>query len=267
MARTLADGVWELDLGLVPPFASNAFLVDEAESNHEGTGSSDDAGSSNDAGSSDHGENGGRGDDGEVTLIDAGLRWNRPSIRDELADVGYGPADLDRVLITHYDLDHVGGLDRLLPEFSGPVYLGRPDYDLLEYDEHPSPVHHKGLFHRLARRLFPLPGGLDVHPVSDGQRIGSFTVYATPGHNPGHSVYLLNAGDADSAAFLGDLVWEDDGGLTPPFWLDSYDMHELRESIRDLAERAPEFEIAAMGHGDPIESRGSEALCELTDQM
>ena len=229
MAEKLREGVWLLDLGLVTPFASNSFLVD----------------------------------DGDVTLIDTGLWWNRPSIRDELADAGYGPGDLDRVLVTHYDLDHVGGLKRLLPEFDGPVYLGRPDYDFLQHENHPAWAHHKGLFHRATRRLFPLPREMDVRPVDDGDRVGNFTVYLTPGHNPGHAVYVHDSG----VALLGDLVWEDDGRLTPPFWLDSYDMRELRESICDLAERSTEFDVAAMGHGDPIRTGGYDALLCLAEGL
>ncbi|SFS08323.1 Glyoxylase, beta-lactamase superfamily II [Halomicrobium zhouii] len=229
MARKLADGAWYLDLGLIPPFASNSFLVD----------------------------------DGDLTLVDAGLWWNEPSVRDELADAGYAVGDLDRVLITHYDLDHVGGLKRLLPEFDGPVYLGRPDYDFLNHDSHPQWAHHKGLFHRVTRRLFPLPGEMDVRPVDDGDRVGKFTVYLTPGHNPGHAVYVHDSG----VAFLGDLVWEDEGALTPPFWLDSYDMRELRESIRDLAERTGPFDIAAMAHGEPIRSGGDDALLALAERL
>ena len=246
MAREIVDGVWYLDLGLIPPFASNSFLIDDSKVDAP-TGADDD----DDDGT------------GDVTLCDAGLWWNEPSVREELADAGYGPEDLDRVLVTHYDLDHVGGLKRLLPEFDGPVYMGRPDYDFLNHDDHPPWAHHKGLFHRATRRLFPLPDRLDVRPVDDGDRVGRFTVYLTPGHNPGHAVYVHDAG----VALLGDLVWEDGGGLTPPFWLDSYDMRELRESICDLAERAGGFRVAAMSHGTPIRSGGYDALLALADRL
>lgn len=243
MVQELREGVWLLDLGLIPPFASNSFLIDERVVRGES-------------------ESGDEGDDA-VTLIDAGLWWNRPSIRAELADAGYGPGDLDRVLVTHYDLDHVGGLKRLLPEFDGPVYIGRPDYDFLQHDEHPAWAHHKGLFHRVTRRVFPLPREMDVRPVDDGEHVGNFTVYLTPGHNPGHAVYVHDSG----VALLGDLVWEDDGALTPPFWLDSYDMRELRKSIRDLAERSTGFDVAAMAHGDPIQSGGYDALLALAERL
>jgi len=236
MVRELRPGVWLLELGLVPPLASNAYLVDERR-----LGSGD-----------------------ALTLIDTGLWWNRPTIRDELDAVGYGPADLDRVLLTHYDLDHVGGLNRLVPEFDGPVSVGRDDLALLDGRSQPDRLHHKGLFHRASRRLFSLPD-LDLIPLDDGATIGGFTAYHTPGHNPGHVVYHH---EGASAAFLGDLVWAgDDGGLTTPFWGDSYSMSELRASVSALADRIPAFDVAAMGHGDPLVTSGHEALRALAARV
>ncbi|WP_324662486.1 MBL fold metallo-hydrolase [Haloarcula sediminis] len=237
MVRELRPGVWLLELGLVPPLASNAYLVDERL---VGTGRA------------------------ELTLVDTGLWWNRPSIDSELATLGYDAGDLDRVLLTHYDLDHVGGLNRLVPAFDGPVSVGRADLDLLAGRSQPKFLHHKGLFHRVSRRLFPLPD-LALEPLEDGDTVGGFTAYHTPGHNPGHVVYH-HAGA--STAFLGDLVWAgDDGGLTTPFWGDSYDMDELRASVAALADRIPAFDVAAMGHGDPVVTGGSDALRGLAQRL
>jgi glyoxylase-like metal-dependent hydrolase (beta-lactamase superfamily II) len=233
MVRRLRTGVWLLELGLVPPLASNAYLVDERRLD---------------------------GDSDDIVLVDTGLWWNLPTIRGELDTLGYAPADLDRVLVTHYDLDHVGGLNRLVPEFDGPVGVGGVDLDLLAGRWDPQLLHHKGLFHRVVRRLFPLPD-LPLEPLSDGQQVGGFTAYHTPGHNPGHTVFHH---EAVGACFLGDLVWaDDDGGLTIPFWADSYDMAQLRDSVRELAGRVPAFEVAAMGHGDPIRTGGDDALRAL----
>jgi len=64
-------------------------------------------------------------------------------------------------------------------------------------------------------------------------------------------------------AFLGDLVWESAGRLTTPEWFDSYDMAQLRESVQQLVGTAPGFEVAAMGHGNPIVGCGSQALADL----
>jgi glyoxylase-like metal-dependent hydrolase (beta-lactamase superfamily II) len=76
-------------------------------------------------------------------------------------------------------------------------------------------------------------------------------------------VYLHESG----VAFLGDLVWEDGGRLTPPFWLDSYDMRGVHESIRDLTRRVPPFEVAAMAHGDPITTNGRRALLDCSARL
>lgn len=237
MRRLRAD-VWLLELGWPAPLDANAYLIDDAidpETDEEG--------------------------DGDVTLIDAGLRYSRRSLRDELADAGYAPNDIDRVLLTHYDLDHTGGLDTV--SLDCPVYIGARDIALIE-DRRPIPLaHHKGLFHRFARSVFPLPDDIDRRSINDTDRIGRFTAYHTPGHNPGHMVYIHDAG----VGFLGDLVWETDGELTTPFWGDSYDMRRLRESVIRLARRCPPFELACMGHGKPFTEDGSEKLQELADRL
>lgn len=228
MAERLAAGVWRLDLGLCPPLASNAYLLA----------------------------------DGEVTLVDAGLAVNLPSLGGEVRATGHHPADVDRVLLTHYDVDHVGGLRSL--ERRTPVYIGEADGRLLSGEWDPPPLHHKGLFHRAARRLFPLADDLDLHRLADGDTVGGFTAYHTPGHNPGHMVYLH---EGLSACMLGDLVWERNGDLVTPYWLDSYDVDRLCESIRRLADRVPEFDLACTGHGRPIVAGGSQDLAGLAARL
>lgn len=230
MARELVPGVHLLELGFWPPLRSSAFLVR----------------------------------DGETTLVDAGLPVNYPRLRTEVRRTGVAISDLDRVLLTHYDLDHVGGLARLVPELDAPVYVGRADLDLLRGHVNPPALHHKGLFHRGLRRIHRLPADLDRRPVDDGDRIGGFVAFHTPGHNPGHVAYIH---PELRAAFLGDLVWARDGALTPPIQLDSYDMAELRESVTRLAADAPPFDLACVGHGDPLLEGGHAALQSLATRF
>jgi glyoxylase-like metal-dependent hydrolase (beta-lactamase superfamily II) len=209
-------------------------------------------------------------DDGELTLVDAGAPWDGPALRRALDDLGYGVADIDRVLVTHYDLDHVGGLRGLVgtgiaDQLSAPVYVGRRDLRLERGSFDPPLVHHKGLFHRLSRRLLPMPDGLEYRPLTDGDDVGGFRAFHTPGHNPGHVAYLH---EGLSTVFLGDLVWEgDDGGLTTPIRMDSYDMATLADSVRALAERVPAFETACMGHGTPLATGGVDALRALAASL
>lgn len=230
MAERLAPGVWLLKLGWPAPFGSNAYLVD----------------------------------DGDLSLIDTGYPINSVRIGAEIRDAGASVSEIDRVLITHYDLDHVGGLARLVPELDAPVYIGAEDLALIRSESHPPSLHHKGLFHRGLRAIYRLPSSLTYHGVEDGDRIGGFLALHTPGHNPGHTVYLH---EERGAAFLGDLVWESDGALTTPIRLDSYDLSELNRSISRLVDVAPEFDLACMAHGDPIRSNGDGALKALADSL
>jgi glyoxylase-like metal-dependent hydrolase (beta-lactamase superfamily II) len=224
MATELADGVWQFELRGV-----SAYLVD----------------------------------DDVPTLVDAGTPWDEAAIREGLADAGVDIEDVGRVLLTHYDLDHVGTLAALTPALDATVYAGAFDAALLRGDRSPPLRNHKGALQRLAGLFTTLPE-LEISAVADGERLGSFTAYHTPGHTPGHVAYVS---EELGVALLGDLVAESDGALDPSPWFISYDTDRVRESVRDLANRAPPFEVACVGHGDPITTGGDEALAALADRV
>jgi len=197
------------------------------------------------------------------TLVDAGTPWDETALRDGLDAAGVAVGDLGRVLLTHYDLDHVGTLAALTPELDAPIYAGAFDADLLTNRRSPSVTNHKGAFQWLVGVFITHPD-LQVKTVEDGETIGSFTAYHTPGHTPGHVAYVSPALDV---GLLGDLVSESDGALDASGWAMSYDTGDVRESIVRLAERAPSFEVACMGHGSPLTTGGSDALTALAGDL
>jgi len=217
------SGVWWLDLGAV-----NAYLAD---------------------------------DRGDLVLVDAGTPRSGRAIADGIREAGFRVADVERVLVTHYDADHVGALSKL--GLDAPVYVGRTDAEVLAGHRKPTARNHKGLLQRVAGSFVSTPDA-PIRPVEDGDEIGSLTAYHTPGHSPGHVVY---AAESPSVAFLGDLVREQDGRLEASPWAMSYDTDEVARSIRRLASDVPTFEMAAMGHGTPIMRDGGERLRALTDRL
>lgn len=225
MPRRVADGVHLLEVSWPEPVGANAYLVD----------------------------------DGDLTLVDAGLPVPRRSLSSEIARVGHDTADLDRVLLTHYDVDHVGGLARL--DVEAPVFLGAADHRLVRRSWSPQWTHHKGAFHRLARRVYSLSGA-DLRTVEDGDRIGGFRAIHTPGHNPGHTVYVH---DGLETAMLGDLVWESDGTFVSPPWLDSYDTDRIADSIARVT--AESFAHGCVGHGEPVSPDAAAALDRLAAEV
>jgi len=221
MATELLDGVWWFDLRGV-----NAYLVE---------------------------------DDETVTLIDAGTPVSRRPLARELRDLGHSFADVDRVLVTHYDVDHVGALGRI----DAPVYAGAIEAPLVAGDRTPNWRTWKGFSQRLAAPFCPTPAG-PIRSVGDGDTIGSFTVHHTPGHTPGHVAYVS---EALSVAFVGDLVRESDGHLVPSPWLVSDNVGQVRSSIEELASELPAVEALAMGHGIPFNRAGHDRLLKLADKL
>lgn len=200
-------------------------------------------------------------DDGETTLIDTGTPNATDDLQSELNEAGYTIGDIDRVLITHFDVDHVGTLAKL--DFDGPIYAMEPDASFIDGSRKPPLTNHKGLLQRLTNFLLTRPSK-PVQRVEDGDSVAGFDAYHAPGHTPGHTVYLH---EAFGVAFLGDLVSEEDGALTTTPWIFTYDTSENADSVRAVASRNFSFEIAAMGHGTPIIENGAEALAELARQF
>ncbi len=230
MARLVAPGVYLLEVGWPEPIGSNAYLVDEATADGE-----------------------------HVALVDCGLPVPRRPVSGELREAGYDLSDVDGVLLTHYDIDHVGGLARL--DLDVPVFIGAADFSLVRRSWSPPWNHHKGAFHRVARRVYDLDG-VDLRAIDDGERIGGFRAIHTPGHNPGHTVYVHDGLDV---GLLGDLVWESDGEFVAPPWLDSYDTDRIAESIHRVANER--FEHACVGHGEPVTPGGDELLRRLAETL
>ena len=200
-------------------------------------------------------------DDGTLTLVDAGTPWDGRAIERQIAATGHDYRDIDRVLLTHYDLDHVGGLASL--DLTVPHYAAKPDASYLNGTARPPVADRKGAFQRAAATLFD-PPVVRVRRVRDGAEIGGFRTIAAPGHTSGHVVYV----HAElGVAFLGDLVRGRGDSLESPPWVVTGDPERNRESIGAVAARAPPFEIAAPGHGDPVCGGGSAAVSDLAARL
>ncbi|MDS0298334.1 MBL fold metallo-hydrolase [Halogeometricum sp. S1BR25-6] len=202
-------------------------------------------------------------DGGTLTLVDAGTPWDGARMREMLSSSGVSPSAIDRVLLTHFDLDHVGTLATLGLDADVPIHASEPDASFLLGDADPPAGNHKGAFQRLARLFIDSPEN-EVIRVSDGDEVGGFDAYRTPGHTPGHVAYH-HAGHG--AAFLGDVVRGSDGELDTLPWPMCYDADRNEKSLADLAERIDPFEVACVGHGDPIRTGGYDALRRAADRL
>jgi glyoxylase-like metal-dependent hydrolase (beta-lactamase superfamily II) len=196
-------------------------------------------------------------DEETVTLVDTGMPWHATRLRQDITSTVGGVDAVDRVVITHFDFDHVGGLNRLADAgLDATVYVGTDDEPYLAGREKPTWRNRKGVFQRVADIVRTEPS-LPIETVDDGDTVGGFAAYHTPGHTPGHTVFVH---EDMSVAMVGDLVQGSDGGFEVPPWVLNYDQQQAEDSLRSFVDRAPACDIVCQGHGTPVTERGTERL-------
>lgn len=143
--------------------------------------------------------------------------------------------DLAAVLLTHAHVDHVSGLGELRGRYPAPIYLHPDDRDL--YEDLPFQASWFGIHCQE-------PPPVD-HWLSEGQEIEvgtlRFKVLHTPGHAPGHVIFVLNRN-----VFCGDTVFAGSIGRTD---LPGASYPQLMESIVERILPLGDDKILYPGHG------------------
>jgi hydroxyacylglutathione hydrolase len=174
----------------------------------------------------------------EAVVVDPG--W--PGEADRI-DAALAGARCAAILVTHGDIDHIGGVFELVEATGAPVYM---------------PAAERG---RLERPDDYLPYGVDVSlpghtpevVLEGGEELElasiSFTVLSVPGHTQGHLAFA-----ADGCVFSGDVLFAGSVGRTDR---EGGDWEALLTSIRLLVDRLPPETIVYSGHG-PATTLGQE---------
>lgn len=146
----------------------------------------------------------------ELCLVDAGVGLGQDEIEANIRADGLDPSRIRRILLTHYHVDHAGGLARWKRSFGSRVVTGREAADPIRRAD----THWNGL--DWVKRLGFYPPDYVLEPCEvdeelDGGetiRVGSLRVEAvhTPGHCKGHFSYLLHGKDR-RYLFAGDCVF------------------------------------------------------------
>jgi glyoxylase-like metal-dependent hydrolase (beta-lactamase superfamily II) len=158
--------------------------------------------------------------DGEVTLVDAGLSGYRDTLQPALAEMGRSIDDVKAIVLTHADPDHVGFAGELQRSHGIPVYVHRADSERTRQGKtkqtEGSPLAMLAMLKhahtRRALRHMVANGGAkqskvaEVIAFDDGDELdvpGRLRVIHTPGHTDGHCVLYAPSEDA---LFVGDAV-------------------------------------------------------------
>ncbi|MDA0977999.1 MAG: N-acyl homoserine lactonase family protein [Proteobacteria bacterium] len=134
---------------------------------------------------------------GDVELQPGALMRYDRSVIDQLADIGYSPADIDLIALSHLHFDHAGAANyfpvaRLLIQDTEyrAGFLNYADNPIFNYDYYRELADNPRLI---------LEGDHDV--FGDGR----VRIMSTPGHTPGHQVLFLDLEETGPLVLSGDL--------------------------------------------------------------
>jgi glyoxylase-like metal-dependent hydrolase (beta-lactamase superfamily II) len=164
---------------------------------------------------------------GDWVLIDACADPEGKAIRAALEKRGWGPEDVDLILLTHGHGDHVGGVNAF-PK--AEVRALQAEIPLIE-----GQVASKSPVGRLTGKRGT---GIKIKKaLRDGEKISQggdvFEVFAVPGHTAGSAIYL-----AHGVLFMGDSAsLKEDGQMINAPWIFSDDLAENGRSLVALYNR------------------------------
>jgi len=179
----------------------------------------------------------------EIILIDTGRPGQGKGILNDLKSMDIEPHDVKHILITHHDVDHIGGLAFLQQATGAKIWASKEDIPYI-YGEKSRPGIKKliSVIMRIKK-----PENIDHYP-GDG-KIGDIEVISTPGHTPGHVCLLYK-----DVLFIGDLFRTSNGKPSPMRSFMNWDDSVLKQSLTKIDDY--DFKWICPAHGGPIKRDG-----------
>jgi len=190
-----------------------------------------------------------------LTIIDTGLPRSERKILAYVSSLSRSACDVKRIILTHADLDHVGGLTALHKSTGGRTFASRIEADAIASGVPSRQIKASGfsvmrlMFSLLRPFMKAIPFQVD-EILTDGQSLpvlGGLRVIETSGHTPGHiSLFAPSIG----VLFSGDSLVTDESGIHGSRSGLTWDDAKAREAERKQA--ALGARIVCPGHGPVI---------------
>ncbi len=197
----------------------------------------------------------------EMVLIDSGMRGSSRKLADYLHGFGKNPSDIKYIMLTHSDIDHVGGAAEIkqitgaklvIHECDAPVLLGNNS----------SRLRNKSRFVKILMGILSqfvsFPQVTPDIVLKENTDVAGYKILNTPGHSDGSiSIYLPG-----KVLFAGDALRSDhsDNPL-PPSKMLATDIVQAKASVGIIA--GLDFDTLLVGHGAPVKGKASQRVKEM----
>ncbi|MGG1312628.1 MBL fold metallo-hydrolase [Cohnella laeviribosi] len=216
-------------------------------------------------------------DEKTVVLVDTGMPGPTHKLREQFEKAGVPLERLNQIVLTHQDIDHIGGLPELLHEAKTAVEVrahpaDKPYIDgvkpLIKLNAERLSAFMQGLSAeerlRFERAFSPSARPNVTRILEDGDQLnvdGGLTVIHTPGHTPGH-ICLYHR--RSKTLIAGDAMIVNGGRLLGPNPAVTPDMNSALRSLRKLAS----FDIQSVicYHGGWYRENANERIAELASE-
>jgi hydroxyacylglutathione hydrolase len=195
----------------------------------------------------------------KMLVVDTGLPCNGKKSINYVKALGKDPSDIDYVILTHADIDHVGSTAELKKMTGGKLAIHTYDALILSVKSGFKTIRGPlGILFKLATPLTRFhPAEPDVI-LRNGSEVNGFKIVYTPGHTNG-SVCLYLPG---KVIFVGDALRNDShGNPRPPSKNLSADIANVKASLIAISEL--DFDILLPGQGSPVIGEASRKVGEL----
>lgn len=212
-------------------------------------------------------------DDENVILVDAGIKNSLPEIKKAIQNAGIPFEKINRIIVTHQDLDHIGGIRSIIAELPNVEVIAhhaeRP-YIQGEKEMVRMNTSFKDSINSLPEEVREM--ALDMiqdisvevnTTVTDGEELnycGGIIAIHTPGHTPGH---LCLYHKESKTVIAGDAMNITDGELTGPnkLILAEEDIKTAIDSLKKL--EALDIENVIAYHGGLFNSDPNQRIKNL----
>jgi glyoxylase-like metal-dependent hydrolase (beta-lactamase superfamily II) len=207
--------------------------------------------------------------DGGLVLVDVGFPGFLPILEETMASAGLKLADVKKIVVTHCDGDHAGGLKAVVDRYPGIEVLSSAQQAayLTGKEKQPRIQAAEKRYAACVTEEEKKAAADDIDRLKGQETVGQVTavkdrqildggieIIEVAGHMPGHVCVYVKA---DKALITGDALTSDNGKLCPPSEMFTLDMPAAIKSLEKLL--AYDIENVLCYHGGLVtgDIRGS----------